>query len=260
VETIVRRLRPLLSNLRLRRIEPLWPRTLIGDPEQVNAVASGRRIHDVFRRGKYICIDLDGPRITVHLRMSGRLVFDPRPESQPHIRARIHFMESRCLVLVDPRKFARIRMWRAQEAFLPRLGPEPLRPETVRRALDGLATCRAVKTALLDQHVLAGIGNIYADEALFRARIHPRIPARELTIGQRSRLSAAVPQVLNAAIRRKGTTLNDYRDPDQRPGTFQQELKVYGRTGQPCFTCGTPLVRIVVGQRGTHFCPKCQKA
>lgn len=259
VETIVRELRPRLTGDRMRSIEALWHRSLCGDPREVNRGIRGRRIMELFRRGKYICLDLEGPRLTIHLRMSGRLLFITSPAEECHIRARLNFHESPGLALVDPRKFGRIRLWHEAEPFLPDLGPDPLDAETVCNVLAGVISRRAVKTVLLDQKVLAGIGNIYADESLFTARVHPLTPAGDLDNNQRVRLAAAVSRVLREAIRRRGTTLSDYRDPDSRHGGFQHQLKVYQCTGRPCPVCGTTISRIVVGQRGTHFCPRCQK-
>lgn len=260
VETIVRRLNPRLTGRRISHLELLWPRTLHGDLEAVNTAIQNQPVNVVKRRGKYIRLCLQGMQLTIHLRMSGRVVFDCGHENPSHVRARIHFVDAECLSLVDARKFARIQLWTPGQPFLPRLGPEPLSSITVRKGLDALVSHRPIKAVLLDQHVLAGIGNIYADESLFLARIHPLTPACELTPKQKTRLAEAVPRVLEAAIGGLGTTLNDYRDPNHRPGVFQHQLQAYQRTGQPCFTCGTSIVRIVVGQRGTHFCPKCQKS
>jgi len=260
VETIVRRLRPRLTGRRISRLELLWPRTLYGNLEAANAELQNQHVNAVERRGKYIRLCLQDLQLTIHLRMSGRVVFDCSHENPNHIRARIHFADTEYLTLVDARKFARIQLWPPDQPFLPRLGPEPLNSITVREVLDALVSQRPIKAALLDQHVLAGIGNIYADESLFQARIHPLTPACDLTPQQKFRLAAAVPCVLEAAIRGLGTTLNDYRDPNHRPGVFQHQLQAYQRTGQPCFECGTPIARIVVGRRGTHFCPKCQKS
>ncbi len=258
VETIVRRLRPRLTGRRISNLEILWPRTLCNHgpaPERIR----NQRVDSVERRGKFICLGLQDLRLTIHLRMSGRVVFDCRGENPNHIRARIHFENSECLTLVDARKFARIQLWPREQPFLPRMGPEPLRRETVKEVLDDVVSHRPIKAVLLDQHILAGIGNIYADESLFLARIHPQTPARNLTPRQRSRLAAAIPRILEAAIQGLGTTLNDYRDPNHQPGVFQHQLCAYQRTGKPCLVCGTPIARIVVAQRGTHFCPRCQR-
>lgn len=260
VETIVGELRSRLTGDSMRSIEPEWHRSLCGDPREVNHRIRGRRIGGLYRRGKYICVDLEGPRLTIHLRMSGRLVFNPSRAEERHIRARLHFRKSPGLALIDPRKFGRIRLWNEDEPLLPGLGPDPLDAETVADVLAGVTSRRAIKTVLLDQKVLAGIGNIYADEALFNAGIHPLTPAGELDENQRARLSAAVPLILKEAIRRRGTTLSDFRDPDNRSGGFQHQLKVYQCTGRPCSVCGAFISRIVVGQRGTHYCPRCQKA
>jgi formamidopyrimidine-DNA glycosylase len=163
------------------------------------------------------------------------------------------------LYFVDARKFGRMRLWPCQSQSCHGLGPEPLQPASVLAILSGLNTRRPIKTVLLDQTILAGIGNIYADEALYTAGIHPLTPAARLSVEQQRKLSRAVPKVLKSAIRRRGTTLRDYRTVAGRSGKNQEYLQVYGRAGQSCFVCGVTIEKIRLSGRSTHFCPQCQK-
>lgn len=261
VESIVKVLKPRLTNRVLEDLEIFWDKTFSGPIELIPSRIAGRTIRRVFRRGKFICLQLDREAfLTIHLRMSGRLVFNPDPLfSAKHERARFRFRDGGQLCFINPRKFGRIRFWPESEPFLPTLGPEPLDPHTIFHVLEDLRSQRAIKTILLDQHILAGLGNIYVDESLFAAAIHPGTPGNALTADQKKRLSSTIPGILLSAIRMRGTTLNDFRDPDQRSGRFQEKLQVYGRGGQSCRVCSTPIRRILVGQRGTHFCPECQK-
>ena len=259
VESIVRSLNPRLSGTVIEGLEILWPRTLEGSLEKILPAIRERLVSRVFRRGKYVCLRLNGRQtLTIHLRMSGSLLLNPEPGNAKHTRARFFFSNGNRLDFIDPRKFGRIRFWDLGEPFLPHLGPEPLNGETVFSMLRNLRTRRAIKAILLDQHVLAGLGNIYVDESLFAAGVHPLTRGNELSLRQKKKLSLAIPRILRAAIRMRGTTLNDYRDPDQRRGQFQEKLQVYQRGGQPCSICGTTIRRMVVAQRGSHFCPECQ--
>ncbi len=259
VESIVRALNPRLSGTVVEGLEIFWPRSLEGSLEEISSAIRGLPVSRVFRRGKYVCLRLTGKHhLTIHLRMSGSLILNPEAGDGKHTRARFFFSNGIRLDFIDPRKFGRIRFWKHGEPFLSHLGPEPLDGETVFSILNNLRSRRVVKTILLDQHILAGLGNIYVDESLFAAGVHPLTRVNELSSPQKKKLSLAIPRILRAAIRMRGTTLNDYRDPDQRTGQFQEKLQVYQRGGQPCFLCGTAIRRMVVAQRGTHFCPECQ--
>jgi formamidopyrimidine-DNA glycosylase len=214
----------------------------------------------VSRGGKYIGVESrDGTFFTVHLRMTGKLVQKLDAAARKHLRVEFLFQDGSALYFVDTRKFGRLRLWPCRNQSCPDLGPEPLHQASVLSVLSGLKTCRPVKTVLLDQTILAGIGNIYADEALYMAGIHPLTPAARLTAGQRQKLSQAVPQVLKSAIRRRGTTLRDYRTVADRSGENQEYLRVYGRSGRPCSACGATVEKVRVSGRSTHFCPCCQK-
>jgi formamidopyrimidine-DNA glycosylase len=259
VETIVRQLRRQVLGKTVRAFRLSWPRSVEGSPEEFRRRVRGLTIAAVSRRGKYIGIEgEDGTFFTIHLRMTGKLVGELAAADRRHLRARFAFSDGTALHFVDARKFGRLRLWPCRGGSCPGLGPEPLREQAVRTALKGLRTRRPIKAVLLDQTVLAGIGNIYADEALFASGIHPLAVAAALSAGQQKRLAGSVPRILKLAIGRRGTTLRNYRSVDDRTGENQEHLNVYGRTGGPCFACGTPIEKIRISGRSAHFCPRCQ--
>lgn len=259
VETIARQLRQRLHGLIFERLRVYWPKSLQGEVRNVNRSLGGRRLNGVSRRGKYLLLEFEGSVLSIHLRMTGRLLFQVSEKEKAHRRAELSFADGTMLHFVDMRKFGRIRLWPGSIAILPALGPEPLRAETVRRVLAGTRSRRPIKSVLLDQGVLAGVGNIYADEALFHARIHPLTPACNLSSLQLGRLSLALPTVLASAIANRGTTLRDYRQSNRRRGSYQFSLRVYGRAGEGCSACGRAIRRIRIAGRSSHFCPCCQR-
>jgi formamidopyrimidine-DNA glycosylase len=221
----------------------------------------GRSVRAIDRRGKRIVFTLDdGNRFYIHLGMTGRLTAEQSTTPLVrHTHALFEFGEVQ-LRFCDPRRFGGIWWLGDAPDDEKEMGPEPLTIRA-RQFGDRLArTHRAIKAVLLDQRVIAGIGNIYADESLHAARIHPLTYADELTSQQIARLTQAIKRVLNRAIRHKGSTLRDYVDAEGRSGAFQHLHRVYNRAGQPCKTCKTPITRIVLAQRSTCFCPKCQKS
>jgi formamidopyrimidine-DNA glycosylase len=214
----------------------------------------------VSRRGKYIGVEgNNGTFFTVHLRMTGKLVLELAAADRRHLRVQFTFRDGTALYFVDARKFGRLRLWPCRGQACPGLGPEPLREATVRAALRRLRTMRPIKSVLLDQTKMAGIGNIYADEALFAAGIHPLTPAAALSAGQQELLARSVPRILKLAIGRRGTTLRNYRTIADQSGQNQEHLNVYGRAGRPCATCGAAVEKIRISGRSSHFCPYCQK-
>jgi formamidopyrimidine-DNA glycosylase len=260
VETIVNELKPVITGKTLQKIDVFWRRSVVGDPEVFINESVNRTIEKVFRRGKYICFLFDdGRRLTIHLRMTGKLLYATSEKEKKHLRVRFTFCEDCKLYFIDTRKFGRMKLLQAGQPLLPELGPEPLDAETVYGVLTGTKSIRAIKTLILDQHILAGVGNIYADEALFAAGIHPQTPAAKAAKNKIRRLSRELPEILRTAIRNKGTTLSDYRPPESSSGSNQFYLKVYGRKDQPCPKCGAPIQRIVINARASHFCPGCQK-
>jgi len=250
VETIVRALRPQVEGEVLRSLELLDPRLAPGRLPRLPAP-----VVELGRRGKYILFRLPREVLVVHLRMSGRLIWAAEPPPG-RIRAALHFPRGR-VYLVDRRRLATLEV---VDEFRRELGPEPLGdlgwlPAALEKSR------MPIKAWLLDQRKIAGIGNIYASEILYRAGIDPRRRAQDLTPEEARRLAAVIPQVLRAAISGKGTTLADaeYQLPSGELGGFQLELAVYGRAGEPCRRCGTPIQRIKLAGRSTYFCPRCQR-
>ncbi len=271
VETIRNLLRlggpanPPLVDMTVTDVLLLWERTLaVPSPAEFLQRLPGQRILDVGRRGKFLVFQLDRDALLVHLRMSGDLVVDP-PDAPlaPHDRLAIGLRpptpEAADLRLAfnDARKFGRVWLVSDPQEVLGDLGPEPLDPAFTAQEFSKRlhATRRQLKPLLLDQSFLAGLGNIYADEALNLARLHPLAQSDKLTAEQSERLWLAIREVLLEGIHRNGASI----DWVYRGGDFQNYFRVYQRTGQPCPACGTPVQRIVVGQRGTHYCPNCQK-
>lgn len=251
---------------RIAAVHILWARTVAHpDPATLAAVLLGQSFVSVGRRGKYLLLGLDsGDTLIVHLRMTGRLEVlssDNPALTGPHVRAWFELAGGQRLVFTDQRKFGRIWLVGDTDAVVGKLGPEPLAWDfTPELFAAKLADRRAViKALLLDQTVVAGLGNIYADESLFVAGIHPLRPAGSLAPEETERLHAAIQQVLGQAIGARGTTLRDYRPAYGAEGAYQNQLRVYAQTDRPCQRCGTPIRRIRVAQRGTHFCPSCQR-
>jgi formamidopyrimidine-DNA glycosylase len=225
----------------------------------------GQRVRDVGRRGKFLLLSLDDAELVMHLRMSGRLLCQSEAPSTPppwlpYVRLHLAFASGLELFFVDMRKFGRVYLVRDAEEVVGDLGPEPLAPDLDVVALKQCLCTRRrqLKPLLLDQRVLAGLGNIYVDEALWAAGLHPLRRSDTLSDDEVARLHAAIRQVLRDAVRNRGTTLRDYRNVADEAGENQAMLAVYGRAGQPCPRCGTSICRQVVGGRGTHLCPICQ--
>ena len=269
VETVRTRLEPAVVGRRLERVEIGDPRlTRPEDPLLVAAELVGERIAALERRGKYLVFRFESGRgLLVHLRMTGsfRHAAGNGLPDDPYRRAVVRLDDGSDVSYRDVRRFGTWQLLEPDdlEPFLAaRLGEEPLdRRFTPRSLAARLAGRRApVKAALLDQRTLAGMGNIYVDEALWRARIHPLRPARELERDEIKRLHRAVRKSLGAGLARQGATLRDYATPDGARGRMQHEFKVYGRAGEPCDRCGTPIEKIRAGGRGTWYCPTCQPA
>jgi formamidopyrimidine-DNA glycosylase len=265
VETIVRGLAGTLPGATIGAVEVLKPDLI--DDESADSFAQGlegRRIESITRRAKNIVMDTGGEYLLVNLGMTGRLYLVRDGEPAPtHPGVRFHLEDGRELLYHDVRRFGRLwRMtpegWAAWEA---KLGVEPLSDEfTARWLWDATRRSRvAIKVWLMDQARVVGVGNIYASEALFRARVNPRTPADELTRPQAKRIRDAVRDVLAESIEFRGTTLLDYRDAEGEPGEFVRRLRVYDREGEPCLKCHRPINRLVQGGRSTFYCPHCQR-
>ena len=227
--------------------------------------AAGQRILEVQRRGKYILLPLSGgDTLVIHLGMTGVI---RKTACDTHLRVVLTLdgPDPDHLYFQDIRRFGRFLLARGGDfssiPTLHALGPEPLAPDFTAEALrGGLQSRAALKTILLNQRAVAGLGNIYVDEALWRSEIHPLLPAKRVTKAQARRLRDHIVAILSAAIDSGGTTLSDYRKVDGGRGGYQDVLNAYGQTGKPCARCETLIERIVIAQRSTHFCPKCQRA
>jgi len=240
-----------------------WPNV-----EGFRALVTGRTIKGMNRRGKYLLMELDNDsKVVFHLRMTGRLVYEPTGDtSDHHARVIFHLQDGASLVYGDTRTLGTIHGLKPQELGmlkgLAEMGPEPLSPEFTAEYLYQTACSRkvAIKSFLLNQKYIGGIGNIYADEALFLAGIHPLRSANSLTQAECGKLWVSVNKVIADGIADGGTTFRDYQNGEGGKGSHQEHLYVYGRKGEQCRNCGTPVERITVGGRGTHFCPNCQEA
>jgi len=257
VETVVRTLAPKLTGRRIVDAKFLSPHVVRQKFPVLRKRVRGQVVRSVERHGKFIVLTLDRGLLVIHLGMTGKLLVDSEPG--PYARA-IFDLDQGLLVYDDIRHFGRIE-WSEQ---LPKraaaLGPDALHI-SLPDFLELLKARRSrIKPLLLNQRFLRGMGNIYTDEALFEARINPRAIAASLSKQRATRLHSAMLDILGTAIRLKGSSISDYVDVDGQRGTFQQQHQVYGRAGDACSICGTPIRRIVVGQRGTHYCPKCQRS
>lgn len=266
VETIARALReggrdgPALKGKRILGAILLWRRTLAEPtPTEFEQRIRGQQITDIGRRGKFLVFTLEAESLLIHLRMSGDLLVEA--QSAPiatHHRLMLELEGDLRLAFNDPRKFGRVWLATDPQRIFGSLGPEPLDPafsaEELYHRLEN--TRRQLKPLLLDQTFIAGMGNIYTDEALHMARLHPLQAANSLSPEQAAQLWESIRAVLLDGIQRQGASI----DWVYRGGDFQNYFRVYQRTGEPCPVCGTPVARMVIGQRGTHFCPRCQPA
>ena len=261
VETVRRTLAPVVQGRTIAAVSFAWPRTCVGDPCATERRLAGQRIERLERYGKYLLLHLrrDGQAsiLLIHLRMTGNLLVNGTPGE--YTRASMTLDDGTAVVFKDVRKFGRWQWSERLPARLAALGPEPLeigRHEFTAR----LQSHRArLKTLLLDQEFLRGLGNIYADEALFRARLHPLRSADGVGPRKARDLHGSIQAVLRKAIDAGGTSIRDYRDSRGAEGGFQRQIRIYGRDGEPCVSCGTRVQRVVVAQRSTHFCPRCQR-
>ncbi len=265
VETTCRGIRPYITGRRIRHVRVRCRQLRWPVPDQVETLA-GTRITGVARRAKYILLDLDqAGTLIVHLGMSGSLrICKNAVPLRPHDHVVLELDDRTELRYHDPRRFG-CWLWTdedpMQHSLLASLGPEPLASDFDGDYLTGACRKRtaAIKQVIMDAHTVVGVGNIYACEALFAAGIHPRRKATRISHKRLDRLVHCIREVLNRSIDQGGTTLRDFLREDGQPGYFKQQLAVYDREGQPCLNCGTPVRRIVLGQRSTYFCPSCQR-
>jgi formamidopyrimidine-DNA glycosylase len=264
VETIVRGLRGHLVGCKIMGIRVGWE-NMVARPtaEEFKRGLVDQRILDVKRRGKYLIFALSGGgSLIFHLRMTGRLLIkDSGDEPDKHDHLIFELDDGRELRFNDVRKLGRVYLVDDEDEIVGKLGPEPLDEGFTSSDFAALLSGRRcmIKPLLLNQQFIAGIGNIYTDEALFAARIHPERRADTLAAEEIERLYGAIRRVLRQGIENRGTTFSAYRDAEGRKGRNQEYLRVFRRTDQPCPRCGTPIGRTVVGGRGTYLCPLCQK-
>jgi formamidopyrimidine-DNA glycosylase len=268
VETYVRALTTQLQGRRIVNAQIFWPRIVAEpDPSTFCELIRGRRFDTFGRRGKYMLFGLDsGETLIIHLRMTGELRVQPAgAERDKHTHLLLDLEGGESIHYRDQRKFGRVWLVEDVEMVIGKLGPEPLSEEfSTHHLADALAGRTAsIKALLLDQSIVAGVGNIYADEALYRARIDPGRSGGLLDESELARLHEAVRWVLQMGIELGGSSLGsgpqNYLPPTGIPGAAQESHQVFRRTGQPCPTCGHPIQRIVIAQRSTHFCPQCQR-
>jgi len=266
VETIINDLRPHMVGRRFTGVKFFWERMVLRpSAEEVRQRLPGQQITDIARRGKYLIFRLaSGEALILHLRMSGSLLLQEKGDGSPHpdryTRAVFTLDNGVELRFCDRRKLGTVSLLADEHVVTDKLGPEPLDSSFTTQVLtERLVRRKApIKAVLCDQGVIAGIGNMYADEALFLARIHPLRKANSLSTNEITRLHQAIIQVLRCAIENGGASISDYFRPGGKQGSQQDAFKVAHRGGKPCPTCATPIERIPLRNRGTYFCPKCQ--
>lgn len=268
MESVRRTLEVLAKGKEIKHVSVFWTK-MIKMPvevEQFIDALKGQRIEELGRRGKFLILYTQKFALVSHLRMEGKYgLYNANVEVDKHTHVIFHFTDGTELRYKDVRKFGTFHLYEKGKEFdtqpLANLGPEPFSDQfTVQWLSDRLKkTTRKIKPALLDQKVLVGLGNIYVDEALFRAKIHPERIANSLTKDESERLYREIVSTLSEAVEKGGSTIRSYVNSQGQMGMFQLQLYVYGRKNEPCKVCGTPLEKTVVGGRGTHFCPMCQK-
>lgn len=265
VETTRRGIAPLILDKTVAALILRTEKLRLPLDSRLSAVLPGQQIHAVERRAKYLLLRCDSGSLILHLGMSGNLRVVPATTPVgKHDHIDLVFADGNCLRFNDPRKFG-VLLWTAgnplAHPLLAGLGPEPLAAELNGEYLYRKSRARkiAVKPFIMDQKVVVGVGNIYASEALFRTGIRPDRPAGNIGRRRYQELAAQIRKVLAEALAAGGTTINDFRQNDGRPGYFKQQLLVYGRAGEPCRTCGTTIICSRLGQRSSYFCPRCQR-
>ena len=267
VETVRQGLEDLLVGKRIEKIRFAYPRMVVTGADELMAKALGQTFRAVRRRGKYLILELDDYLILSHLRMEGKYLSFPSHEmpQNKHFHAFFDLSDGTCLVYQDVRKFGTMDLLEKGEE-LPyfakrRLGPEPVAEDFILSDFASrLRTSKKpIKSHLLDQTLVVGLGNIYVDEVLWASRVHPLKPSNQLSSTEVASLHAEIIRILALAVAKRGSTIRTYQNAFGEIGSMQDFLAVYGRTGQPCQVCQTPIVKFKVGGRGSHVCPECQK-
>jgi formamidopyrimidine-DNA glycosylase len=260
VETIKNELSPHVIGRKITGVDVFWDK-MVRQPKipEFRERVTGRKITALTRRGKYLFFHLDnGEKLVMHMKMTGSLLLDPSEDK--FSRAIFKLDDGKMLHFRDPRKFGVMWLASDESSVMNKLGPEPLDGDFTTKTLAEILHRHKspVKAVLLDQSVIAGIGNMYADEALYEAKIHPERPADSLADKEVTKLYRAIRHVLRAAIKNKGASMRNYYRPDGNTGHAHDEFRVAHGTGTTCPRCGTPIMRIVVRGRGTYLCPRCQ--
>jgi len=263
VETVKNELTPHIIGHRITGVSVFWDRMVRHpSPAEFRSCLIGRKITGISRRGKYLIFSLDGGQsLVMHLKMSGSLLLDPAPsDADKYTRAVIHLDNNASLHFRDPRKFGAMWLVDDKNMVVGKLGPEPLTKNFTPQVLARLLQNRTapIKALLCDQTLIAGIGNMYADEALFAAGIHPLRPGGKLSSDEVKRLHSAIQDVLQKAIGNKGASIVNYYRPGGESGTAHFHFQVAHRGNKPCLVCGAPIQRIPIRNRGSYFCPHCQ--
>jgi formamidopyrimidine-DNA glycosylase len=265
VETTLRGIAPHLNKQRVADVVIRNPKLRWPIPGNLPELLRGQTIRELRRRGKYLLVEFDHGTLILHLGMSGSLRIQPEGTTvEKHDHFDLVLAAGQLLRLRDPRRFGAV-LWHAgdvaQHPLLAALGPEPLEHNFDSEYLHRVTRSRsvAIKQAIMDGHLVVGVGNIYANEALFRAGIRPQLAANKLSLPRCQRLAQNIKEVLLEAIQQGGSTLRDFVHSDGSSGYFQQSYFVYGRTGEPCRVCGTSIKQIKQGQRSTFYCPACQR-
>lgn len=264
VETTLRGIAPYITGKTVAGVSIRTPKLRYPIPKSLRAGLKHQTIQSVRRRAKYLLVEFQHGTLMIHLGMSGRLsLTDTTSKPQKHDHFDLCFSDQSVMRLTDPRRFGMV-LWTNAEPnthpLLEKLGPEPLSLEFHKNYLYQQAQRRRspLKTLIMDSKIVVGVGNIYANEALFQSHLHPSRPANQLNINEASLLVKKIKQILKKAIQKGGTTLKDFHGTDGKPGYFQQKLTVYGRDKDPCIQCSTPIQKYTLGQRSTFYCPHCQ--
>jgi len=259
VETVARELRQTITGRQISAVKAHWKKSF---DNQSKAGLSGQNIISISRKGKYLIVALSHTFLIIHLRMTGQLIYRDEYDqhSDSHLRAQIDFSDGSKLLFRDTRKFGRIYHVDNPEHLLGEVGMDAMDSEmTADFFINVLAEHNTgIKALLLSQREISGLGNIYVDESLFRAGIHPAVKARQISEEKALGLYESIRHILSSAIENMGSTISDYRDIYGSSGTNQNFFKVYQRTGKACTECGAPIKRMIIGSRSTHYCPKCQ--
>ena len=260
VETVVRSIQQKVINKEFSHLKVFWTKTLSTHTQTAAcSILSGNKIEQLSRRGKYIIFKLTKDYIIIHLRMTGKLIYKANENSKPkHLRTRFNFTDGSILDFTDIRKFGRIELINNLDYLENKLGKEPKEcsPSYLIKKL--ASRKRSIKASLLDQSIIAGLGNIYTDEILWKSKINPMTPSNKLTLKKINLIIINMQKTINDAINHMGTTFLTFSFEGNKKGNYGSQLKVFSKTNQPCPNCSTPIKKIKIIQRGTYLCPKCQ--